>query len=311
MFYRLIKLLIRATCFLFCKQIRIINQSHFNQKGPLLIVANHPNSFLDAILIAALCKYPIHFFARGDVFQQKKYRIILRLFNVMPIYRLSEGKENLYLNEFSFKESNQILASGGTVLIFIEGICINSHELQPFKKGTARIALMAETSEPLYVLPVAITYNSFTKFGKTVIIEAAKPIPVNQLFPYDDEAHNYLNFNSNIRPIIQQMIHWPIIEEKTSNKYLNAVGNFGRLLHYPLYKLISNFVRAKTKGTVFYDSVLFSVLLIAYPVYLLAIAGVIFYLSKSFLLIIGVVAAHLFLAKAAVLHQKKQKTFKY
>jgi len=308
LFYRLLKLLIRATGFLFCKQIRIINQDHFNQKGPLLIVANHPNSFLDAILIGAQCKYPIHFFARGDAFQQKKYRIILRLFNMMPIYRLSEGKENLYLNEFSFKESNQILASGGIVLIFIEGICVNSHELQPFKKGTARIALMAETFEPLYVLPVAITYNSFTKFGKTVIIEAAKPIPINRLFPYVKEASNYVNFNSTIKPIIQQMIHWPIIEKENSSKYLNIVANAGKVLHYPFYKLISKFVRAKTKGTVFYDSVLFAVLMIIYPFYLVAIASLIFYLSNSFLLVIVVVASHLFLAKAATLYQKKQTT---
>ena len=297
-------MIIKATCFLFCKQIRIINQAHLNQKGPLLIVANHPNSFLDAILIGAQCKYPIHFLARGDAFDKKHHRFLLGLLNMIPIYRLSEGKQNLYLNEFAFNESNKILASGGIVLIFIEGICVNSHELQPFKKGAARIALKAKTSEPLHILPVAISYNSFTKFGKSVIIEAAKPIQSKQLFPYDDEALNYLNFNSSIWPIIQKMIHWPIMEAQTSNNYLAAIGNIGRLLHYPLYKLISQFIRSKTKGTVFYDSVLFGVLMIFYPVYLLAIAGIIFYLSDSFLLAIGFVMAHIFLVKAASLYQK-------
>lgn len=301
MLYQLIKWIIQYASVFFCRKIEIKNRNLFNQKGPLLIVANHPNSFLDAILIGAQFKYPVHFLARGDAFNKKHHRFLLGLLNMIAIYRLSEGKENLHLNEAAFKESNRILSSGGIVLIFIEGICINSHELQPFKKGAARIALKAITSEPLNILPLAITYNSFTKFGKSIIIEASELMPANKLFKYDDEASNYLHFNSIIRPIIQQMIHWSIINEKKSNKYFGGIGNIGRLLHYPLYKLVSKFVRVKTRGTVFYDSVLFGILLIVYPLYLLSIAGIVFYLSNSFLLAIVLVITHLILGKAAVL----------
>ncbi len=307
MIYQIIKWTVNIATLFFCRKIELKNRNQFNQKGPLLIVANHPNSFLDAIIIGAQCKYPIHFLARGDAFKQKKHRILLRLLNMIPIYRISEGRDNLYLNEFAFKESNNILSKGGIVLIFIEGKSINSHELQTFKKGAARIALNSTKSMQLNILPVAITYNSFTKFGKIVIIEAAKPIPVDQLFPYDDEASNYLNFNSKIRPIIQKMIRWPIDEVETSNKYLNIFANLGWLLHYPLYKLVSNFVRAKTRGTVFYDSVLFVALMIFYPMYLFVMAGVIFYLSNSLFLVIGIVATQFFFAKTAVLFQKNKQ----
>jgi hypothetical protein len=40
--------------------------------------------------------------------------------------------------------------------------------------------------------------------------------------------------------------------------------------------LISNFVWSRTAGTVFYDSVLFGVLLFTYPVYLLGFSAVLF-----------------------------------
>lgn len=307
MSYQLIKWAVQCASQFFCKKIEVKNRNLFKQKGPLVIVSNHPNSFLDAIIIGAQCKYPVHYLARGDAFKQKKFRILLRLLNMIPIYRISEGRDNLYLNEFAFKESNKVLSKGGIVLIFIEGKSINSHELLPFKKGAARIALNAAKSMQLSILPVAITYNSFTKFGKNVIIEASKPIPVNQLLPNDDEATNYLNFNSSIRPIIQKMIHWSIVEAETSSKQLNIFASLGRLLHYPLFKIVSNFVRAKTRGTVFYDSVLFGALMLIYPMYLFVIAGLVFYLSKSPLLVIGIVTTHLFLAKAAVLFQKNKQ----
>ena len=39
--------------------------------GPLLIASNHPNSFLDAIILATLFKNPVYALARGDAFAGK------------------------------------------------------------------------------------------------------------------------------------------------------------------------------------------------------------------------------------------------
>jgi hypothetical protein len=54
---------------------------------------------------------------------------------MFPVYRLREGKEYLGLNAAAFENSRKVLSENGIVLIFIEGICLNKHELQPFKKG--------------------------------------------------------------------------------------------------------------------------------------------------------------------------------
>ncbi len=55
------------------------------------MACNHPNSFLDAIIIGAHFKRPVHFLARGDVFKHPLSKAILIRLKVIPIYRLSEG----------------------------------------------------------------------------------------------------------------------------------------------------------------------------------------------------------------------------
>ena len=89
------------------------------QKGPLLLVANHPNSFLDAIIIAAFFDQKIHSLARGDAFGKSWHRYLLSKLNMIPVYRISEGKQNLNLNYNSFEACKEILLLNGIVLIFI------------------------------------------------------------------------------------------------------------------------------------------------------------------------------------------------
>ncbi len=287
---------------LFCKKVVILNRQAFKQKGPLLIVANHPDSFLDAILIGAHFTENVHFLARGDAFKQKKHRILLKMLKMIPVYRLSEGRENLPLNDYAFTESKRILESGGIVLIFIEGICLNSHELQPFKKGAARIAYNIKKEIRLKLLPIAITYSSFQKYGKRVRLAAGSTLPALNLFPAEDLAKNYLFFNSRIQKELEQLIQLPSSVPTPRYLWGKPLARLGRILHYPYYWLISNRIRNKTNGTVFYDSVLFGVLLLTYPLYLLLLHGMIFFFTGSLLLVILMLLIHLITARLAVLY---------
>lgn len=238
----------------------------------MLLVANHPNSFLDAIIIGARFPRPVHFLARGDAFHRPWHNILLRLLNMIPVYRLSEGKENLHLNEQAFRRSTEILASGGIVLIFIEGICVNRHELQPFKKGAARITWNNRNLPQFSVLPVGIGYDSLVSFGKEILIQVGDPLTPDQLFPFSDEARNLQQFNKRLLEELLPRIEIPAATQgiavlQTALSYFAAVP--GWLIHAPLYYPLKYQIRKKTTGTVFYDSVLFGSLLLLYPVYLL------------------------------------------
>ncbi len=269
-------------------------------RGPVLIVANHPNSFLDAIIIGSLFNRPVHFLARGDAFHKPWHAKLLRILNMIPVYRLSEGKENLYLNEAAFQKSKEVLSQKGIVLIFIEGICVHKHELQPFKKGAARIALESKTKSDLQILPVGIAYDSFEHFGKAINIDFGKPIRVKSLFPFEEEARSIRHFNAVLYEEINKRISVPVSikTDQTIKKIILFIpAVIGYLLHIPLYAPLKKFLQKKTKGTVFFDSVLFGSLLFLYPLYLIIVTTTLAFVYPHIIYIVAVLP---FLAWCAV-----------
>lgn len=269
---QLLKLFIQAGLWLFCKEIHLKNKHLFKTKGPLLIIANHPNSFLDALIIGSYYKRRMYFLARGDAFKKPIHRFILESLNMIPVYRLREGKEFLHLNDYAFNKSIELLNKGFAVLVFIEGICINNHELQPFKKGTARIV---EGVQKLNVHPkihiAGIAFNQLRGIGKHVnlIVTEMKNSPII--------------LNSKDRVVFNQMVFQQLQENiiiPTTITQYNKLNAF-YTIHLPYYIMVKNWVDKKTKHTVFFDSVLFSTLLFTYPLFLLLIFFVLTLLNMS------------------------------
>jgi 1-acyl-sn-glycerol-3-phosphate acyltransferase len=238
--------------------VNIANPHYLNSKGPLLIVANHPNSFLDAVIIGAFYQRKIHFLARGDVFQNPIFGYLLRSIGMIPVFRAREGKEHLHRNSHTFQESVDIMKGGGAVLIFIEGICLNTHEIQPFKKGASRIL---ETLHAIEVFPkvhvIGMAYNSFRGIGKSVNIDITEIGSIKPII----ESSDRLIFNARAMEEMTKNIHLPL--EKTVVSH-----GFSYYFHLPYYRIIEYSVDLKFKQTVFFDSVLFAALLFTYPIYL-------------------------------------------
>jgi 1-acyl-sn-glycerol-3-phosphate acyltransferase len=260
------KFWVRLTLYWFIPKIIVRNTERQAIPGPVLLVANHPNSFLDALLIAVAYKRPLHFLARGDVFNRPWHR---------AVYRIREGRQHVHLNRTTFQFSNEVLQRGGALLIFIEGICLNTHELQPFKKGAARIALEARHLPSFQILPVGVAYSDFNKIGKAATVCFGTPISPASPFVHLHEQANINSFNEMFFPQLKQLIQPP--EEQVadiSSGKLQAALTIARILNCPLYYPVSRKIASLTNGTVFYDSILFAALLFIYPLYCLLIVGV-------------------------------------
>jgi hypothetical protein len=92
-----------------------------------------------------------------------------------------------------------------------------------------------------------------------------------------------VNFNNAVFEKLSALIlptaHTPTIK-KNALYYLNL----------PFYNIVYLFVDKKTKGTVFFDSVLFSVLFFLYPIYLLFIIVLLQFISIPQPIIFGTLA---------------------
>jgi hypothetical protein len=90
---------------------------------------------------------------------------------MFPVYRTSEGVENLGINYETFDECKNVFRKHGIVLIFSEAKCVNEWHLRPLRKGTARLSFSSwDENIPVEVLPVGINYSSFRRFSKNVFI---------------------------------------------------------------------------------------------------------------------------------------------
>ncbi len=306
MLYKILLFPARIFIHFYCRKIVINNKSMLQKAGPLLIASNHPNSFLDAIILATLFKYPVYSLARGDAFAGKLITKILTSFNMLPVYRVSEGMENLEHNYTTFKDCHDIFKKNGIVLIFSEGRCINEWHLRPLKKGTARLALAAwQDNVPLQVLPLGINYSNFRNFGKTIVLNFGSIITEKQINPHFSGGNAINEFNEKLGQQLQNLVYEIDKNDKGRiKKYfyqheslikkilLFFPALIGLVFHFPLYYAID--LSIKNKAHDHYDSIMTGLLFFIYPAYILAFTLITFFILQnpiSFLLILLIPAS--------------------
>jgi 1-acyl-sn-glycerol-3-phosphate acyltransferase len=294
-FYSLLKIYARLAIKVYCRRI-IINQPEvLKSEGPLLLAANHPNSFLDGIILTTLFDHPVHSLARGDAFTNKWMNQFLRSIQLLPVYRTSEGVENLEHNYTTFEACQQTFEEGGIVLIFSEGRCENEWHLRSLRKGTARLATTAwKKGIPLKVVPVALNYSSFRKFGKEVHLYFGDPITPHSFDLDTARGKQLVDFTALLHTQLRHRVYEIHKKDKAKLRDLFSIKKdrsfyplllpaiAGFLAHAPLFYLCKLITGLRFKNSGHYDSVLTSLLLITYPVYVAA-ACVMGYLIQPFL----------------------------
>ena len=263
----------------FAKRIDIAGIERLAEKGPLLLAVNHPNSFLDAVLLGAFMHNPVHYLARGDVFRKAWVRRILSELNMLPVYRIRDGKDKLGLNDLTFERSREVLMNNGILLVFVEGFCAHQTTLQlPLKKGAPRVIESCwRQGIPVRVLPVWLKYSSFSQYPKEISID------LGEIFHRFDGIDH-----------LEPSFIWQKINEQTTARLMKLEGDsnarkenksggvlksllflpavMAAVLHAPLYLPLKSIIRAATKSNMHYDSILFAVMLVLYPT-ILAAAG--------------------------------------
>ncbi len=285
MLFSLLKLPARLAFRIYCRSLRISDKTLLDLKGPLLIAANHPNSFLDAIIIATLFRQPVYSLARGDAFSGGFTSWLLRQLNILPVYRLSEGAENLAHNYTTFDQCRDLFKRNGVVLIFTEGRCINEWHLRPLMKGTARLAVSSwEAGIPLKVLPAGINYQSFSSFGKDIHLGFGRIITAADIDLSQPPGKSIATFNQLLTAELQQQVYeiaqkdTPLLQQTFAlqvpawQRLLLALPALaGRIAHWPLYRPLKRYCWKKLAHNDHFDSAMTGALFLLYPFYLLLI----------------------------------------
>jgi 1-acyl-sn-glycerol-3-phosphate acyltransferase len=186
--YRLAHWVFAAASRIYFRRIEVSHRGRVPRRGALLVVANHPATLTDAIVLAAALPRRLHFLAMAPTFKPWIRGFGLRMCGVIPVYRRQDDPSQMSRNDETFRACHALLDRGGAVLIFPEGHSLVDRSLLPIKTGAARIALGQEARPGqegrLTLLPIGLHFVERTTFRSDVEVTIGTPIPL--------EAHRAL-----------------------------------------------------------------------------------------------------------------------
>jgi 1-acyl-sn-glycerol-3-phosphate acyltransferase len=162
------------------RTVEVVGLERLPRDRPVLLVANHFNGAVDALmLVTALHRMP-RFVAKATLWNVLPARPFLALAGLVPVHR-PEDQAGVDGNTATFARAAQVLRSGRTLALFPEGTTHDRLELARLRTGAARIALGARAAgvERIAVVPVGLTYEDKLAVRSRALVRVGKPIDLD------------------------------------------------------------------------------------------------------------------------------------
>ena len=212
-------------------------------EGPCLVLLNHPNGLLDPLAAAALLDRRMGWLAKATLWRIAPLRPFLAAFRAIPVTRPKDGGATAASIQLCFRKVHEVLAQGGSVALFPEGVSHTGTDLAPLKTGAARIALSCEG--PLAIVPAGLVYGDRSTFRHSALLRLGEPVAWEDLVARGAEpaAVGELTariraallpltlHDSNIRCLaLAQEVAWLLAEDPGSRGNLEALRDRVRTL---------------------------------------------------------------------------------
>ncbi len=210
-------------CFnIYYRKIEVINLHRIPKNQPVILAPNHQNALMDAMIL--VCKTPFQnvFLARADIFKGKRIIRFLNYVNIMPVYRIRDGIENVKRNDEVFDKTVKVLHNRHNPLsVFPEGNHGDKRRLRSLVKGLFRIAFQAQVKygkEPVVkIVPIGIDYGHYQNFRTTLFMNVGEPMEVSEFMDsYNDNPVLGLN---KIKNAFAAVLSKQMIDIQTEDYY--------------------------------------------------------------------------------------------
>jgi len=173
---------------IFYRKIEVVNRHLIPENRPVILAPNHQNALMDAMVLTCNTEYQCVFLARADIFKGKMLVRFLTFANIMPVYRIRDGIENVKKNDEVFEKTVHVLRNKLNPLgIFPEGNHGDKRRLRNLVKGLFRIAFMAQEdygdSKGVVIIPIGVDYGHYQNFRTTLFMNIGKPIEISDFMP--------------------------------------------------------------------------------------------------------------------------------
>jgi len=171
-------LLLRA----FFRRIEVVGRDRLPERGPFVVVANHVNGLLDPMFVFGPLALPARMLGKAPLWKIPVIGQLATLAGGIPVERRHDPGSDPTKNVEAFDAAHRVLAAGGVMAIFPEGISHDEPRLQPLKTGTARVVLEAErrfgAERPLGVkiVPAGLVFEHRDRFRSKALVVVGEPI---------------------------------------------------------------------------------------------------------------------------------------
>jgi glycerol-3-phosphate O-acyltransferase/dihydroxyacetone phosphate acyltransferase len=195
--YSILKPLIKVSLKAFFRKIEVIGTENLALDGPIIFVSNHPNAFLDALILVISQKPELHFIAGAEWFGKGFKNYVFREeFNMIPVVRpwlkkkgeAPAAEPDVLTNDEMFEQCYISLCVDKRIVIYPEGTSVTVPKIRALKTGASRIKVGADRymkaagmDKEVKIIPVGVNYYNPRTFQSDVILNVGAPIDFSDI----------------------------------------------------------------------------------------------------------------------------------
>ena len=165
----------------FFRGVSVAGLEHVPRDTPVIFAPNHQNALVDPLFLLAFAPRRVAFLAKEPLFRIPVLGWLVRAAGAIPVYRRQDNAD-MTRNREMFSRVQALLARGGAIALFPEGLSHSDAHLHPFKTGAARIALgataVAPPERPVRIIPAGLYYTASATFRSSALVYFGSPLTV-------------------------------------------------------------------------------------------------------------------------------------
>jgi len=182
-FYRAVRAVARFWLWFFFKAVNVRRPERVPREGPVLLCINHPNNFIDSLVVGAAVRRKVHYLATAALFRNPLGARFLLAAGAIPVWRKQDERTHASTdkNAETFAACAAAFGHGALIAIYPEGTTHAEARVQRLKTGAARIALAWEAAHPrtLTMVPVGLTFEARKSFRARVLVSFGARLPLH------------------------------------------------------------------------------------------------------------------------------------
>lgn len=181
MIYRFLRFLFSLALKVFFRRIEVDGAECVPDRGPVLLLSNHPNALVDALVILMKLRRPVSLTAKSTLTDYLLLRLLMDATHVIRLHRKQDETDGAdrSRNVDALAECRRRLGRGGALMLFPEGQSHSDPSLRPFRWGAARLALQCvEEGAPLIIVPVGLHFPRKERMRSDAWIRFGEPLDV-------------------------------------------------------------------------------------------------------------------------------------